>query len=61
MNLINKSHVRQFALDYARQIGRGEVIQRVGGEVYETLEGKVKAMIRSMVQAHPSAWRTLKP
>ena len=58
---VTDSRARQFALEYAERIGRGDVIKRVSPECFDALDGVIRATIRRWVQRHPSAFRTLKP
>ena len=57
--MINRAAVRRFALDAARQAGRGETINRVANSVYIDCERVVREHIRGLVAHHPSAFRTL--
>lgn len=59
--MIVKSAVKQFVADYAKSIGRADVITAVGHEVYALLEVKLRAALVGMIERHPSAFRTLKP
>ncbi len=59
--MINRTAVRKFALEYAQQIGRGDVITRVGAETFDDLAAMVRRRIVGLVEGHPSAFRTLKP
>jgi len=57
--LINRAAVRRFALDAARNAGRGEVIRRVGHSIYVDCERVLREHLRGLVARHPSAFRTL--
>lgn len=56
--LLNRKHVREFALEMAK--ARAHKFTRVGGDFFLKCEGQLKAFIRSEVQRHPSAGKTIK-
>lgn len=58
VRLINRKHVREFALEMAKS--RAHKFTRVGGDFFLKCEGQLKAFIRGEVQRHPSVGRTLK-
>jgi hypothetical protein len=58
MALINKAHVKKFALDYAKA-QRGERFERVSAQFLEEVNAAVINTIRSKVQRHPSKGKTL--
>ena len=58
VHLLNRKHVREFALEMAKY--RAHKFTRVGGGFFLKCEGQLKAFIRSEVQRHPSVGRTLK-
>ncbi len=55
--LINRSKVKQFALDMAK--GRAHKFTRVGSDFYVKCEGQLKAFIRSHVRSPPSKGKTI--
>jgi hypothetical protein len=55
--LINRSHVRKFALDVAQS--RGRKFTRVGGEFFLKCEGHLKEIIRSYVHRMPGVGKTI--
>ncbi|HUU59261.1 MAG TPA: hypothetical protein VMZ50_06945 [Phycisphaerae bacterium] len=57
--LVNRTAVREFALVYAREIGRGPVVTAIGASVYADLERIVVHRLRRLVETHPSGFRTL--
>ena len=58
VRLINRKHVREFALEMAKH--RAHKFTRVGGDFFLKCEGQLKAFIRSEVQRHPSVGKTIK-
>jgi hypothetical protein len=58
MSLINKKHVKQFALDCAKN--RAHKLTRVGGEFYIKCEAQMKEFIRRHVQGLPSKGKTIR-
>jgi len=58
VRLINRKHVREFALEMAKT--RAHKFTRVGGDFFLKCEGQLKAFIRSEVQRHPSVGKTIK-
>jgi len=56
--LINKKHVKLFALEMAK--GRAHKLTRVGSEFYIKCEANLKEFIRNQVQRHPSIGKTIK-
>jgi len=57
--LLNRSAVRRLALDLVAQAGRREVITRVGETVYADLAAGIRRRLRTLIDQHPSAFRTL--
>lgn len=55
---LNRSKVREFALDVARQT-RGQKFERVGASFLLRIEAAVKHAIREQVRIHPSKGKTL--
>jgi len=56
---INRSSVRRLALDYAKS-NRADKFTRVGKSFFERIDAKVRNIIISEVQSHPSIGKTLK-
>ena len=56
--LINKKHVKLFALEMAK--GRAHKFTRVGSEFYIKCEANLKEFIRNQVLRHPSVGKTIK-
>jgi hypothetical protein len=57
VHLINKTHVKQFALEMAK--GRTHKFTRVGGDFLLLCEGSLKEFIRSYVHRLPSKGKTI--
>ena len=57
VRLINRKHVREFALEMAKS--RAHKFTRVGGDFFLKCEGQLKAFIRSEVHRHPSVGKTI--
>jgi hypothetical protein len=57
VHLINKKHVKQFALEMAKS--RAHKFSRVGGDFLLLCEGNLKAFIRGHVQRLPSKGKTI--
>jgi len=55
--LISKKHVKQFALDMAKN--RAHKFTRVGGDFFIKCEGNIKEFIRNYVQRLPSKGKTI--
>ena len=55
--LINKKHVKQFALEMAK--GRAHKFTRVGGDFLLQCEGNLKEFIRNSVRRLPSKGKTI--
>ncbi len=55
--LINRSKVKQFALEMAR--GRAHKFTRVGGDFFIKCEGQLKEFIRNYVHRLPSKGKTI--
>ncbi len=55
--LINRSKVKQFALEMAR--GRAHKFTRVGGDLFIKCEGQLKEFIRNYVHRLPSKGKTI--
>ena len=55
--LINKSHVKQFALAVAKN--RSHKFTRVGSDFYIECEANLKEFIRQQVQRLPSKGKTI--
>lgn len=51
MSLLNKRQVRTFCLDYSQRAGRHH--SRVAEDIYDTLEGKVRTLLRYYVDVSP--------
>jgi hypothetical protein len=56
--LINKKHVKMFALEMAR--GRAHKFTRVGGDFYVKCEANLKEFIRGHVHRLPSVGKTIR-
>ena len=56
--LINKKHVKLFALEMAR--GRAHKFTRVGGEFLIKCEANLKGFIRNEIQRLPSKGKTIR-
>jgi len=59
--LVNRAAARRFALEYAKTIGRRDVITHIGADVYPALDELVRRRLCLLVEQHPSGFRTLKP
>ena len=57
VKLINKKHVKQFALDMAK--GRAHKFTRVGGQSFIKCEANLKKFIRHYVQRLPSKGKNI--
>ncbi len=57
VRLINKKHVKQFALEMAK--GRAHKFTRVGGDFLLQREGNLKEFIRNSVRRLPSKGKTI--
>ena len=57
VKLVNKKHVKQFALDMAKS--RAHKFTRVGGEFLIKCEANLKEFIRRYVQRLPSKGKTI--
>lgn len=57
MSLINKKHIRAFALACAEK--RAHKFTRVGGEFFLKCEASTKEFIRQYVQSLPSKGKTI--
>ena len=55
--LINRKHVKAFALAMAAQ--RSHKFTRVGGDFFIKVEGQVKEFIRNYVKSLPSKGKTI--
>lgn len=55
-----RTKARQFVHEYAKSIGRGDVIQLVSKEFLDSLDSVVEESIKKKVRMHPSGFRTLK-
>ncbi len=55
--LINRSKVKEFALEMAK--GRAHKFTRVGGDFYIKCEGNLKQFIRNYVHSLPSKGKTI--
>lgn len=56
---INRSSVRRFALDYSKTNRAGK-FTRVGKSFFERVDAKIRNIISSEVQSHPTVGKTLK-
>jgi len=57
MSLINRKHVKAFALAMAQQ--RSHKFTRVGGDFFFKVEGQVKEFVRNYVKSLPSKGKTI--
>jgi hypothetical protein len=57
MSLINRKHVKMFALEMAKS--RTHKFTRVGGEFFIKAEAHMKEFIRSYVRSLPSKGKTI--
>ena len=57
VRLINRKHVKQFALDMAKD--RAHKFTRVGGQFFIQCEGNLKTFIRNYVHQLPSKGKTI--
>ena len=57
VRLINRKHVKQFALDMAKS--RAHKFTRVGGEFFLKCEANLKTFVRNYVQSLPSKGKTI--
>ncbi len=57
VRLINKKHVKEFALEMAKD--RAHKFTRVGGEFLLKCEGRLKEFIRTYVRSLPSKGKTI--
>ena len=55
--LINRKHVRQFALDAAKS--RAHKFTRVGGEFYIKCEANLRQFIRNQIHSLPCVGKTI--
>ena len=60
MALLNRSHVKALLLDRSAETRNGK-FTRVSGEIFEWLEGEVRAKCQSAVRCAPSLGKTLYP
>jgi hypothetical protein len=58
MSLLNKSKVKQLALEVSKSTRNGR-FTRVGQTFLERIEAQVAAVVRGEVQRHPSKGKTL--
>jgi hypothetical protein len=56
---INRAAIKKLALDYAKANRAGR-FTRVGKEFFERINSKVRNLVTSEVQSHPSIGKTLK-
>ena len=59
MSLLNKSKVREFALQLSTE-NRGGKFTRVSSDFIDRIEAKLRNIIRQEIHAHPSVGTTLK-
>ena len=59
VGIVNRERLRKYALDFAEGIGRGDVVKQVGNSVYVAAEIAARNVVRRLVHAHPTGWRTL--
>ena len=57
--MINKKNIRRFILDYAKR-SRAHTYSRVAECVYDQIESAMRDRCRRIVDAQPSAGRTIK-
>ena len=57
-SLLNKTHVKKFALDYANA-NRAHKFERVSAQFIEEIESQLRLVIAGRVQSHPSKGKTL--
>jgi hypothetical protein len=57
VKLISKKHVKQFALDMAKN--RAHKFTRVGGDFFIKCEANLKEFVRNYVQRLPSKGKTI--
>jgi 2-oxo-4-hydroxy-4-carboxy--5-ureidoimidazoline (OHCU) decarboxylase len=57
--LVNKAHVRTYALDFAAQTKPHERFTRVADDLYVYLDNAVKEAIERVIRRHPSTGRTI--
>ena len=58
VRLINRKHVKEFALDMAKS--RAHKFTRVGGEFFLKCEVNMKEFIRNYIRSVPSKGKTIK-
>lgn len=59
--LINRRQTRKFILEKCRSIRRGWQCTRVSEEALMVIDAKLRSMIISMIEGHPSIGRTFRP
>lgn len=59
MSLLNKSKIREFALQLSQET-RGGKFTRVSSEFVDRVESKLRNLIRQEVHSHPSVGCTLR-
>lgn len=60
MSLLNRKAVRERALDFAANNGRGNRFERVSNTFINRIEAKLNNIILDEVKRHPSVGKTLK-
>jgi hypothetical protein len=60
MSLLNKSHVRQFALDSAKTLRPAHPFNRVSQEFLDRVEGNLRQFIANEIRRLPSVGKTIK-
>jgi hypothetical protein len=60
-SLLNKAKVRQYILDTTARLRPGWTCTRVSGEAVDRIEAKLRAMIRTQIQGHPTKGQTFRP
>jgi len=58
---LNRKAVHDLVLRRAELLGRGDVIERVGDELYVYLDAIVERNVDALVRQHPSGFKTLQP
>ncbi len=60
MSLLNKTHVRQLALDTAKAYRPAAKFERVSKEFLDAIESATRMAVIARVKSHPSIGKTLK-
>lgn len=59
MSLVNKAHIRKFALEYAERT-RHKKFTQVSASVYDAVEAKIRDYLRALVDSQPSKGQTIR-